>query len=117
MATAETITTASPVGHLQLNGTETATDKALQAQPSGRVAFNPSKHLKFTPPSKVYTMNELGYPESRGVSPVGVSEPFPLFSAEAIQQMRKEVLSDEVAAKFQHSSDLAQSQLRGFAAE
>lgn len=114
MATAETITTASPVGRLQLNGTETTRDKALS---NGNVAFDPSKHLQFTPPSKVHTMNELGYPDSRGVSPIGVSEPFPLFSAEAIQQMRKEVLSDEVAAKFQHSSDLAQSQLRGFAAE
>lgn len=117
MATSETITTSSAVGHLQLNGTETANDKAPQAQSNGRVAFQPSRHLNYNPPSKVYTMNELGYPDSRGVSPVGVSEPFPLFSAEAIDQMRKEVLSDEVAAKFQHSSDLAQSQLRGFAAE
>lgn len=117
MATAATITTLSPVGHLQLNGTETANDKATPAQSNGRVAFEPSKHLKYTPPSKVYTMNELGYPDSRGVSPIGVSEPFPLFSGEAIEQMRKEVLSDKVVSKFGHSSDLAQCQLRGFAAE
>lgn len=117
MATSETITTSPAVGHLQLNGTETANDKAFKAQSNGRVAFQPSRHLNYTPPSKVYTMNELGYPDSRGVSPVGVSEPFPLFSGEAIEQMRKEVLSDEVTTKFGHSSDLAQCQLRGFAAE
>ena len=82
-----------------------------------RVTFDPSKHLNFTPPSKVYTMEELGYAGNKGVSPVGVSEPFPLFSVEAIQQMRTEVLAPEVREKYEYSSDLAQSQLRGYAAE
>lgn len=112
MATAETMT-ASPVARLQLNGAETAAEKT---QFKESVAFDPSKHLSHAPPSKVYTMNELDYPNSRGVSAVGVSEPFPLFSAEAIKQMRTEVLSEE-AAKYKHSSDLAQCQLRGFAQE
>jgi hypothetical protein len=62
-------------------------------------------------------MAELGYPERRGVSPVGVSEPFPMFSAEAIQTMRKEALREEVFAKYHCSSDLAKGQLRGYAAE
>ncbi|RAL08988.1 uncharacterized protein BO97DRAFT_459648 [Aspergillus homomorphus CBS 101889] len=84
---------------------------------SGKPAFEPSKHLAHTAPSKVYSMKELGYSDSRGVSPVGVSEPFPLFSAEAIQQMRAEVLSDEVFMKHKYSSELAQCQLRGYAAE
>ncbi|KAI9930905.1 hypothetical protein ASPWEDRAFT_34590 [Aspergillus wentii DTO 134E9] len=84
---------------------------------SERVAFDPSKHLNFTPPSKVHTMTELGYSERHGISPIGVSEPFPLFSAEAIQHMRDEVLSDEVFAKHRYSSDLAPCQLRGFASE
>ncbi|KAL2852867.1 hypothetical protein BJY01DRAFT_259690 [Aspergillus pseudoustus] len=82
-----------------------------------KVPFEPSKHLNFMPPSKVYSMEELGYPQSRGVSPIGVSEPFPLFSAEAIQQMRKEVLSDEVFSKWKYSSELAQCQLRGYATD
>ncbi|KAL4878516.1 hypothetical protein BJY04DRAFT_221020 [Aspergillus karnatakaensis] len=82
-----------------------------------KVSFEPIKHLNFAPPSKVYSMEDLGYPENRGISPIGVSEPFPLFSAEAIQQMRKEVLSDEVFAKWKYSSELAQCQLRGYAAE
>lgn len=33
-------------------------------------------------------MAQLGYPERRAISPVGVCEPFPMFSAEAIQVMR-----------------------------
>jgi hypothetical protein len=83
---------------------------------SGRVSFNPSKHLEFSPPSKVYTMRELGYPDSRGVSPIGVSEPFPLFTEDAVKQMREEVLCDEVWAQYQYSSNLAKCQLRGYAA-
>lgn len=79
--------------------------------------FDPFKHLQYTPPSKVYTMAELGYPDSKGVSSIGVSEPFPLFSAEAIQQMRAEVLSPEVRQKYGYASELAQCQLRGYAAE
>ena len=113
MATAETLTT-TPVARLQLNGTDSPTDKM---QPKECVSFDPSKHLNHAPPSKVYTMKELGYPDSRGVSPIGVSEPFPLFSGEAIEQMRKEVLNPDMPAKYQYSSDLAQSQLRGFAPE
>ncbi|KAL2867946.1 uncharacterized protein BJX67DRAFT_387559 [Aspergillus lucknowensis] len=81
------------------------------------VSFDPSKHLNFTHPTKVHSMEELGYSKGRGVSPVGVTEPFPLFSAEAIQQMRKEVLSDEVFSKWNYSSELAQCQLRGYAAD
>lgn len=114
MATAETLTTTTtPVARLQLN----ADSPIEKMQPQESVSFEPSKHLAHAPPSKVYTMKELGYPDSRGVSPIGVSEPFPLFSAEAIEQMRKEVLNPDMPAKYQYSSDLAQSQLRGFAPE
>ncbi|OJJ44684.1 hypothetical protein ASPZODRAFT_144643 [Penicilliopsis zonata CBS 506.65] len=91
----------------------------IQVQNAGtankKVSFDASKHLRFKEPSKVHTMAELGYAENRGVSPIGVSEPFPLFSPDAIQQMRAEVLGDEVWEKHQYSSELAQCQLRGFA--
>ena len=60
-------------------------------------------------------MKELGYDDNAGISPIGVSEPFPLFSAEAIHCMRSEVLSKEVWSEYQFSSDLAMCQLRGFA--
>ena len=103
-------------GPVQLNGKEAVQMKKATPAPE-HVSFDPSKHLDHTPPSKVHTMKELGYPDSRGVSPIGVSEPFPLFSAEAIQLMREEVLSDEVFAKHRYSSNIAQCQLRGYAAE
>ena len=80
-------------------------------------SFDPKKHLAFTPPSKVYAMTDIGYPEDTGVSPVAVSEPFPLFTTEAIYRMRAEVLSEAVWDNCQYSSNLAQCQLRGFAAE
>ncbi|MCJ1404692.1 hypothetical protein MMC11_007918 [Xylographa trunciseda] len=77
--------------------------------------FDPTKHIDFTPPAKTYTMGDLSLPEDTGVSPFAVSEPFHLFTAEAIHRMRAEVLSKEVWESCQYSSNLAQCQLRGFA--
>ncbi|KKK22546.1 hypothetical protein AOCH_004529 [Aspergillus ochraceoroseus] len=96
MATVETLTVtpiSDTMAHLDAAGSLEQLPNSSTA--SEKVSFEPSKHLAYTPPSKVHTMEELGYPGSRGVSPIGVSEPFPLFSTEAIQQMRKEVLSDK----------------------
>jgi len=82
-----------------------------------KVAFSPEKHLDFISPSKVFTMKELGFPENTGVSPVAVSEPFQLFTPEAVQRMRAEVLSRQVWENCQYSSNLSKCQLRGFAPE
>lgn len=79
------------------------------------VKFDAKKHLEYTPPHKAHTMKELGYDDDAGVSSVGVSEPFPLFSAEAIKCMREEVLRNEVWEEYRFSSNLAQCQLRGYA--
>lgn len=79
--------------------------------------FDPGKHLAFKPPSKVYTMKELNFPDGAGVSSVAVSEPFSLFTQDAIQQMRAEILSSKVWENCQYSSNLAQCQLRGFASQ
>ena len=77
--------------------------------------FDPVKHINFIPPSKVHTMQELGFSETTGVSPIAVSEPFHLFTSEAVRQMRAEILSSKVWDNCQYSSNLAQCQLRGFA--
>lgn len=79
--------------------------------------FDASKHLAFVPPSKIYTMKELGFAEDVGVSPIAVSEPFPLFTQVAIERMRTEIMSNKVWENCQYSSNLAQCQLRGFAAQ
>jgi len=59
-------------------------------------------------------MVELGH-EKAGVSPIGVSEPFELFTPQAVRTMRNEVLSDEVWDNCRFSSSLAACQLRGMA--
>ena len=79
--------------------------------------FDPVKHINFIPPSKVHTMQELNFSETVGVSPIAVSEPFHLFTSEAIRQMRAEILSSKVWDNCQYSSNLAQCQLRGFASQ
>jgi hypothetical protein len=82
-----------------------------------KLIFSPERHLAFTSPPKTFTMKDLGLPEDLGVSPVAVSEPFQLFTPEAIKQMRAEVLSTKVWENCQYSSNLSQCQLRGFAPE
>ena len=81
------------------------------------VEFDRNKHLEFTPPSRVVMMKDLGYKEDAGVSPVAVSEPFKLFSREAIQQMRREITQPEVMKNCQFKSNIAACQLRGYAAK
>lgn len=81
------------------------------------IVFSPEDHLSFTSPPKVLTMKDLGLPENTGVSPVAVSEPFQLFTEEAVKRMRTEVLSKQVWENCQYSSNLSQCQLRGFAPE
>ncbi|KAI4110218.1 MAG: hypothetical protein L6R37_000111 [Teloschistes peruensis] len=79
--------------------------------------FDPKKHLQYEAPAKIHTMQDLGLPEGTGVSPVAVSEPFRLFTTEAVHRMRQEVLQKDVWDNCQYSSNLAQCQLRGFASK
>lgn len=77
--------------------------------------FVPSKHLAYEEPKYIHTMEDIGYSASNGVSPVAVSEPFRLFSEEAVDIMRNEILNKEVQEKFSYTSDIAPKQLRGYA--
>ena len=79
--------------------------------------FDPQKHIDFKSPSKIHTMADLKLPEGTGLSPFAVSEPFQLFTQEAVQRMRAEIFRKEVWENCQYSSNLAQCQLRGFAAK
>jgi hypothetical protein len=84
------------------------------SSPVGKL-FNPNKHLTFEEPAYIHTMEDIGYPSSNGVSPVAVSEPFRLFSEEAVNIMRREILDPEVQEKYSYTSDIAPKQLRGYA--
>ncbi|GJC92772.1 hypothetical protein ColKHC_01598 [Colletotrichum higginsianum] len=60
--------------------------------------FNPDKHLAFVNDPKRLTLQDLSLPEDVGISPVACSEPFPLFTQEAIQIMRQEIFTTETLA-------------------
>jgi hypothetical protein len=89
-----------------------ATDNSTP--PVGKLFF-PSKHLAYEEPEYIHTMEDIGFSATSGVSPVAVSEPFRLFSEEAVDIMRKEILSKEVQEKYSYTSDIAPKQLRGYA--
>ena len=86
----------------------------IPKEPPPKLSFNPESHLNFKPPSKIFTMEEIGL-QHVGVSPNAVSEPFQLFTPDAIRQMRAETLRPEVFENCQYSSNLAKGQLRGYA--
>ncbi|SPO07041.1 uncharacterized protein DNG_09735 [Cephalotrichum gorgonifer] len=83
-----------------------------EAKLTERIDFNSDQHLNFEPPAHVTTMKDLGL-EGHGISPIAVSEPFPLFTAEAIQQIRAEVFSDDVLRDCQYTSDFSKNMIRG----
>ena len=82
------------------------------AKLTAREEFDPSRHLNFKPPGKIITMSDIGFDEF-GISPNAVSEPFSLFTREAIQQMRAELFSDEVLRDCQFASTFNKNMVRG----
>ena len=90
---------------------------SLPVEQMDTIDFDPAKHIDFKPPSKVHTMADLDFPEGTGVSPCAASEPFHLFTEEAIHRMRAEIMGKEVWDNCQYSSNLAKCQLRGFASK
>ncbi|TAQ90472.1 hypothetical protein B7494_g1200 [Chlorociboria aeruginascens] len=85
------------------------------ASPAVGKLFVPSAHLAYEEPKYIHTMEDLGYTASQGVSPVAVSEPFPLFSEDAVNIMRREILDKEVLENYSYASDIAPKQIRGYA--
>lgn len=98
-----------------LNMQDPRLDAVPEAIEMGNADFDPKTHIAFVPPSQIYSMQDLNLPEDTGVSTFAVSEPFALFTPEAVHRMRAEVLSDKVWANCQYSSKIAHCQLRGFA--
>lgn len=77
--------------------------------------FDPKKHIDFKPPPEIIMMKDLGFAEDTGVSPVAVSQPFQLFSQEAIHQMRDEIMNPKVMEAYKYQSNIAACQIRGYA--
>lgn len=78
-----------------------------------RIPFDANKHVIYSEAPKITTMKDIGY-EGCGISPVAVSEPFPLFSEDAIYQMRAEAFSKEVLEHCQVSSNFASHMIRAY---
>lgn len=93
--------------------TSPTSNQAVQAG----LAFKPEEHLAFSNVPATMSMKDIGYAEDLGVSPVAVTQPFPLFSPSAVQIMRSEIFKPEVLENYSFKSTLAASQLRGYARE
>jgi hypothetical protein len=77
-----------------------------------REDFDASKHLNFQHPKNIVKMKDIGL-EGQGISPNAVSDPFPLFTQEAVEQIRAEVFSDEVLEECQFASAFCRNMIRG----
>jgi hypothetical protein len=77
--------------------------------------FDPVRHIAFEKPPDILTMNDIGFADDVGISPVAVTQPFQLFSPEAINIMRSEIAKPEVMANHHYASNIASAQLRGYA--
>lgn len=85
-------------------------DEGLQYE---RIEFDVSKHLNIAQPSKIYKMKDIGR-EGEGISETATTEPFSLFTPEAIKQIRSELFSPPVLADHQYSSAFATNMIRGY---
>jgi hypothetical protein len=84
-------------------------------EPAGRVRFDPKKHLRFQLPEKTYTLEDLKYNRKQAVGNVAATDPFPLFSREAVIQMRRELLSERTIKNCMTYTRPGSVQIRGAA--
>lgn len=87
-----------------------------EAKVSEKDSFDAKKHLNYQPPSKIFTMKEIGL-EGQGISPNAVTAPFQLFNEEAIKQMRAEIFSQPVLDNCQYTSNFVKNTIRGMGSE
>lgn len=86
------------------------------ARATPKTEFDPKKHVCFQPPQRTYSMKEWGY-EGQGVSPIAASDPFPLFTPDAVQQCRREIFSEAVMENCQFASTFTKNMVRGYSRE
>jgi hypothetical protein len=67
--------------------------------------FDPSIHMAFTPPSKIYTLEEFGLCSPQATGPVAITAPFPLFSTEGIRALRADLFRPELLSKHMYRED------------
>ncbi|KAL6903872.1 hypothetical protein GGI43DRAFT_432566 [Trichoderma evansii] len=79
-------------------------------------AWNTKKHV--APKTQVvqHLMKDIGL-EGHGISPIAVTDPFPLFTEEAISQIRREIFSESVLRECRFKSDFNANMVRGMGHE
>lgn len=87
-----------------------------EARKTELASWNPDEHLAYQPPANIITMKDIGL-EDHGISETAVSDPFPLFSREAIMQVRREVFSEDVMNNCRYGSDFTANMVRGMGPE
>jgi hypothetical protein len=78
-----------------------------------RIHFDSDKHVCYDGMPEITTMADIGK-GMYGISPVAVSAPFPLFTDEAVHQMRAEAFTPEVLDNCQVSSSFATHMIRAY---
>lgn len=91
-------------------------DLINEARKTQKVEFDAKKHLNFVPPTKTFSMKDFGY-EGQGVSEIAASEPFQLYTEEAVEQIRAELFSEAVLKDHQYQSTFAKNMIRGYPQE
>lgn len=75
-------------------------------------AWNAEKHVAPKTQIVQHSMKDIGL-EGHGISPVAVTDPFPLFTKEAILQVRREIFSEAVLRDCRFKSDFNANMVRG----
>ncbi|KAH8672369.1 hypothetical protein BGZ61DRAFT_497527 [Ilyonectria robusta] len=76
--------------------------------------FDASKHLAYSPPTRILTMGDLQL-ENTAISSIAASDPFPLLSYEAVLEHRRELFSPKVIDNCLHRTLPGSAMLRGMA--
>jgi hypothetical protein len=64
------------------------------------IAFDPSKHLQFSPPSDRYLLDDLLLSPENATSKVAITKPFPLFTLGGVEELRRDLFRPEVINKY-----------------
>lgn len=88
-----------------------------ECSPATNDLFDPVKHMNYSKPTELTTLEELGLETSKAISPVAITNPFPLFSNEGVEAIRADVFRREVVGKhiFKEPKRPGYYKLRGYA--
>ena len=89
-------------------------DELKPRSASQTMQFDPEKHLGYASDPKTFSLSDMGVISEQSISSVAISEPFPLFTEEAVQAMRSELFTQEVWENCKFSTEFAHCQIRDY---